>query len=508
MSMYETMTMGALDWTVVALFFVLVLWVGIRSGKNIKGSADFFVGGGKVPWWLSGISHHVSGYSGVVFVGYAGIAYTQGLSIYFWWAVAIALGTALGAITIVPRWPRLRKALGIESPTEYLQMRYNKATQLLIAISGIGTKLIDVAAKWTSIGLLLHGFTGMPIWVGVVASGIISLIYMAIGGIMADLWTDFIQFIVQVIAGLGLFIGVIAHLGDYGLNFFTAFSALPADHVTVFNAGRGQGSLSWTLFYFIVIFLSYNGGTWNLAARFISTDNGKEAKKSAFFSAALYFIWPFILFFPMWISPILFPGMDQKTAETLLYATLTNTFLPAGMVGLVLASMFANTMTMCNSDANTIAAVITRDIIPTFKPDFLNVSEAKSLSQARWATGIFTGATVIVALFSDYLGGVTGMILTWFSALLGPTNIPLLLGLFPLFKYCDSKAAFSSIIAGLVAFIVTKFVTVPADIGVALPLIVSFVVYSGVGLINKYVLKTKISVEHENLYAKLGDKSI
>ena len=63
------------------------------------------------------------------FVGYAGIAYAQGMSIYFWWAVNIALATALASVTIIPRWPRLRRALGIESPTEYLQMRYNRAAQ-------------------------------------------------------------------------------------------------------------------------------------------------------------------------------------------------------------------------------------------------------------------------------------------------------------------------------------------------------------------------------------------
>ena len=69
------------------------------------------------------------------------------MSIYFWWAVNIALATALASVTIIPRWPRLRRALGIESPTEYLQMRYNRAAQLLIAISGIGSKLLDVADK-------------------------------------------------------------------------------------------------------------------------------------------------------------------------------------------------------------------------------------------------------------------------------------------------------------------------------------------------------------------------
>ena len=246
----------------------------------------------------------------------------------------------------------------------------------------------------------------MPIWVGVIVSGLISLIYIAIGGILADLWTDFIQFIVQVIAGLALFIGVIMKLGDYGLSIFSVFSALPEANVSVFNAGRGQGSLSWTLLYFFVIFFSYSGGTWNLAARFISTSNAKEAKKAGLFSAALYLVWPFILFFPMWCGPLLFPGMDQATAEASLYATLTNTFLPVGMVGLVLASMFANTMTMCNSDANTISAVLTRDILPIFNPKILQASERKSLWYARITTIIFTALTVFVALFSDYFGGV------------------------------------------------------------------------------------------------------
>ena len=132
-------SMNALDWGVVALFFVLVLFVGMRSGKGISNSADFFVGGGKIPWWLSGISHHVSGYSGVVFVGYAGIAYAQGTSIYFWWALNIALATFLASVTIIPRWPRLRKALGIESPTEYLMKDHDNLSvqQKLLLLSPV-----------------------------------------------------------------------------------------------------------------------------------------------------------------------------------------------------------------------------------------------------------------------------------------------------------------------------------------------------------------------------------
>lgn len=501
------MTMHWIDYLVVIVFFLGMLYVGIRSNKVVNSSEDFFVAGGKVPWWLSGVSHHVSGYSGVVFVAYAGIAYSKGVSIYFWWAVNIAIAMALGAVIMAPRWPRLRRALGIQSPTEYLKMRYNTVAQVMVAVSGIIVKLLDVGAKWASMGILLHGFTGMPIWVGIIISSLISLVYMSIGGLIADLWTDFFQFAIQVAAGLALFFGVLFRLGDYGYNLFTVFSALPEGNTAIFNAGRGQGSLSWTLLYFFVIFFSYNGGTWNLAARFISTTDDVAAKKSAFLSSGLYFIWSFILFFPMWCGPIIFPGLTQAEAEATLYSSLTSEFLPIGMVGLVLASMFANTITMCNSDMNTISAVITRDIMPIFKPEILELDDRESLKLARINTIGFTIGTIIIALFRDQLGGVTGLILTWFAALLGPTAIPLLLGLFPKFKYADAKAAIISMIAGFGVFVLTKIgVKFEADIALILPLATSFVFYAGVALLNKYVFGHQVPEEVERLLEKLSAK--
>lgn len=499
------MAMHWLDYAMVAAFFVVMLIIGFVSKKSVKSSADFFVGGGKIPWWLSGISHHVSGYSGVVFVGYAGIAYAQGISIYFWWAVNIAVAVVVGAVLFAPRWPRLRRALGIQSPTEYLKIRYNQTAQLIVAISGVIVKLLDVGAKWASMGILLYGFTGIPIWVGIVVSSLVSLVYISVGGLIADLWTDFAQFIVQIVAGLALFIGVLMHLGEFGLNFMSVFSALPEASTAVFNAGRGQGSMSWTLLYFFVVLLSYSGGTWNLAARFISTPNDKDAKKAAFLSGGLYLIWPFVLFFPMWCGPLLFPGLTQGQAEASLYAMLTNKFLPVGLIGLVLASMFANTLSMCTSDANTISAVLTRDILPIFKPELRDMEEKKSLWYARATTIIFTAMTILVALFRDQLGGVTGLILTWFAALLGPTAIPLLLGLLPRFKHCDAKAAIYSMIGGLAIFAATKMgLKLEADIALIAPLATSFVIFSGVGLYNKYIAKKPVPEEVEKLMKELA----
>lgn len=493
--------MHLLDYLAVALFFIVMLGIGFFSFNKVKSSEDFFVAGGKVPWWLSGISHHVSGYSGVVFVAYAGIAYKFGLTLYFWWAVNIAIAVTIGAIFIVPRWPRLRQKLGIQSPTEYLKLRYNTSAQQLIAWSGVVVKLFDVGAKWASMGILLYGFTGLPIWLGILISGGVSLVYIAIGGLWADLWTDFAQFVVQILAGTVLFIAVVGQLGGLE-SIFTMWDQLPAANVNAFN---GPYSAAWTFGFFFVILLSYTGGTWNLAARFISTPSSKDAKKSALLSAALYLIWPLILFFPMWAGPVLFPGMEDPAAN--LYPALTMEFLPPGLVGLVLASMFANTMSMTTSDANTISAVVTRDILPNMAKKFKEMNKETSLKLARYSTVIFTLLTMFVALNKDAFGDVVGLIITWFGALLGPTAIPMILGMFPAFKNSGSKATIISIVGGLLTFVFITYsgIEFAQVIQTVSPLVVAFILYVGIGWICK-AKGEKVPDEVEDLLSYLSVK--
>ncbi len=201
--------MHSLDYAVIVLFFLLVAVIGWMAVRKIRGSSDYFVAGGQIPWWLGGISHHVSGHSGVVFVAYAAVAYTHGFTLYVWWAGSITVACFVGARWFAPRWARLRAARNIESPTEYLAVRYNVATQQLMAWSGVFLKLFDVGAKWASIGLLLHGFTGLSVSTGVWISGAVSVFYITVGGLWADLYTDLLQFAVQVIAGLVMFFAVL-----------------------------------------------------------------------------------------------------------------------------------------------------------------------------------------------------------------------------------------------------------------------------------------------------------
>ncbi|GAB2553829.1 sodium:solute symporter family protein [Gracilibacillus alcaliphilus] len=472
--------MAGVDWFVIVLFMLLMVAIGFFSYKKVSGSKDFYVAGGKLPWWLAGISHHVSGYSGAVFVAYAGLAYTHGFSLYVWWALVIVVAVILGAFTMAPRWSRLRINYQVESPTEYLKIRYNVPTQQLMAWCGVLLKLFDVGAKWAAIGILLYVFTGIPIVYGVIISGVVSLIYITIGGLWADIWTDLAQFIIQMAAGFVMFFVVLSRFGGGWEGFTGIWSELPASHAQPFLEPY---TIWYVIFYFFVVFLSYNGGTWNLATRYLSSPNAKAAKKSALLSGALYLVVPIFLFYPMWAAPLILPNLEDPTQS---YGMLAQELLPAGLIGLVLAGLFAATMSMTSSDANTISAVITRDILPVVSDKFKGLSQKESLRVARITTFIFTFLTLIIGIQNEHFGGVLGLIISWFGALVGPISVPMLLGLFPAFKHSDSKAAFTSIIAGLFMFVVTKYlVTVPLSIEIGAPVIVSIIVFLGMGLLNR-----------------------
>ena len=474
------MAIKQLDWIVIIAFFLLMVVIGIWAHFRNKNSEDYFTAGGEMPWWLSGISHHVSGYSGAVFVAYAGLAYTNGISIYFWWALTVGIAV-LATVRLFPvRWVRLRMRFNIQSPLEYLATRYDLKTQQIMAWTGVLLKLFDVGAKWAAIAVLLKIFTGIPILYGILFSGSISIVYITIGGLWAVTVSDFIQFLVQIGAGIVMFLAVISRLGGWD-SIFTLWDRLPAQNSEPFGEPYTVG---FAIAFLLINIFSYNGGTWNLATKYISSPNEKDTKKAAILSGSLYLIWPLILFFPMWAAPILLPGLEDPTES---YGLLTIELLPAGMVGLVLASMFATTMSMTSSDANTISAVITRDILPVLSKKFPSLQKGDSLKIARKVTFFFTLCTIVIGLQYEHFGGVLGLIVAWFAALVGPISVPMLLGMIPLFKKCGPTAAIASIVGGLLSFVITKIYAteIGFSLEISLPVITSLCIYIFFGFLNR-----------------------
>ncbi|MCC5037136.1 Na+:solute symporter [Streptomyces sp. WAC 00631] len=469
--------MHILDWIMVCGYFLVMVGIGWWSHRRVRNVRDFYIAGRKMPWWLAGISHHMSGYSAVMFVAFAGVAYTDGITVYFWAFATIGIGVGIGSWLFAARWNRLSSRLGVASPLEYLARRYNVPTQQALAWSGSLLKVFDVASKWFAVAVLLNSFAGVPLVLGIIITGTVTMIYCTAGGLWADALTDFGQFLIQGLAGLVMLWVVLGKLGGFS-SLFTFWGDLPEGHL---SPTTSKYTTVFLLVYILVKTLEYNGGMWNLAQRYMAAPSTHAARRGAVLSSVLYLVWPFVLMIPMFAAPLIVPGLEDPTTS---YAVMTTTLLPAGMVGLVLAGFFSHTMAMVASDANAISSVITRDMLPVMWRRARDFSASEKLLAARIATFSFITLSMIVATQAKDLGGVLAIVVSWVAALMGPISIPLLLGMLPWFRRCGSRAALVSWAAGLGTYALVYYVLDSTQTTiVAAPILVSLVLYSGLGLL-------------------------
>ncbi|MFE7896024.1 sodium:solute symporter family protein [Streptomyces sp. NPDC057424] len=479
--------MNGLDWAVLIGYFAVMVAIGVWSHKRVDNVSDFFTAGGKMPWWLSGISHHMSGYSAVMFTGYAGIAYTYGVTSFVTWSFPIALGIAIGSKLFAPRINRLRSRLHVASPLEYLKNRYDLKTQQALAWSGMLLKIVDVGAKWAAIATLLSVFTGISLNQGILITGGITAIYCTIGGLWADALTELGQFIIQLLAGIAMFVAVFVRLDDHG-GFFGVWDS-PALQGHEKPLVGPYGTVFLLAFLFIKLF-EYNGGMLNQAQRYMATPNAKEAERSARLSAILWLVWPLVLFFPMWMSPLLVESQKPDGSDS--YALMTEQLLPHGLLGLVIVGFFSHTMAMCSSDANAIAAVFTRDCAPVIWARARTWNQSQGLRVARIATVVFLGLSMAAAtqVNSPAFKDIITVVIKWVAGLMGPMAIPMMLGLLRAFRRSGPTAALVSWSMGLLAFWLVNYPVnwnveggVPLQYQVSIPLAVSLVLYVLVGYI-------------------------
>jgi len=138
------------DYFILTGYFVLMLGIGAYFYKYMKGMRDYFTGGNRIPWWLSGVSFYMSCFSAFGFIAYSELAYKYGLvSITIWWFGIPAF--ILSVLLFGRRWRRMR----ITSPVEYLENRYSTMTRQLFAWEGLPVRIIDDALKIVAIGIFV-----------------------------------------------------------------------------------------------------------------------------------------------------------------------------------------------------------------------------------------------------------------------------------------------------------------------------------------------------------------
>ena len=404
------------DHIVIAGYFVLLSLVGFYFWKRMKQASDFFTGGNRIPWWLAGVSFYLTGFSAFTFVAYSEMAYRYGfVAVTLAWSSAVAM--LAGTLFLAGRWRRAR----IISPVEFLEARYSKQIRQVLAWTGLPLKVIDDGLKIYATGVFVSIGMGFDLKTSIVVSGAVMLLYTFMGGLWAVVVTDFVQFIILTLGVVVLFPLVFAVTG---LGVLT--QGTPAGFLAPINE---PFSPLYVVAFYLLILLSYNGN-WAFAQKFYSVPNERDARKAGLLAMVLKIIGPPLFILPAMAARSLMPELNMPpNSPQYTYAALSLRYLPAGLMGLMIAAMFSATMSTLSGDYNVMASVITKDIYHRLFDK--RASERRLVVVGRLATLLVGTLTIAigVSLIATARKGLFEVMVTVFGLFVGPMLIPMLLGL-------------------------------------------------------------------------------
>ena len=424
------------DYIVVAGYFVVVLWVGFYFRKRQDAAKDYFAAGHQLPWWLAGISHYMSSFSAFAFVAYSQLGYSYGwVSVTLFWATVPAC--LLGAKIFASAWRRAR----VITPVEFVERRFNASLRQVFAWAGIPVKIFDDALKIFATGLFVALGVGVGLNWAIIACGVVMVAYTFLGGLWALVVTDYIQFLMKVLA-----IALLCPLAIWKAGgMVEGFRGLPPG---LFQMTGGPYGWIYIIGFTVLIAMSYNG-SWALAQKYYSVPSEKDARKAAYLAAALNFFGAPLMMLPAILGRKFLPDLlaQQRTADT--YVLLVLTLLPVGMIGIIVAAIFSATMATVSADLNAIASVLTKDVYQrVINP---KASEESLVGVGRLITAVLGGLTIVLGLWvgMSHNQSLFNLMVTAFGLLLAPTLLPLLAGL--TVRGLTWKGALAGFVTGLVS---------------------------------------------------------
>lgn len=407
------------DMIILLGYFIAMVWVGVFFSRRMRNIGQFFGGGRRVPWWLSAVSFYMTTFSAFALIMYSELAYRHGLVALtvFWMSVPASVLTGYFFAT---RWRRAAKT----SALEFVEDRYSPLMRQGLAWLNIPLRVIDSGLKLLAIGLLITGALGLDaewtMW-AILFSGLAVFIYTFLGGLWGVLVTDFVQAIVMFFAVLILFPLAINQAG--GLDVI--FQAMPREF---YHLTTETYSIPYLVAWLVVIMLNYSSG-WALVQRFYSVDSDRSARKVAYSVAILHFITPPILFAPAVAARVFMPDLPAEEVARV-YSLVIRDLLPAGLIGLMMAAMFAATMSMVSSDYNAMASVLTNDV---YKGWFRKDAGAGQLLLVGRVTTLIIGlcslAIAFLVLKRPEDQSLFDIMVGLFTLFLPPMAVPMLAGL-------------------------------------------------------------------------------
>ena len=421
------MTISTLDWVIIISFLILFAGIGIYVSKQAgKNSKAFFLSGRNMPWWLLGVSMVATTFAADTPGLVTQLVRQNGVSgNWVWWAMLLT-----GMLTVF-FYAKLWRKSEITTDLEFYELRYSgKIAGYLRGFRAIYLGVIFNVI--TMAGVCLAGAKIANILLGIsqgemlLYSSIIVVIYSAFGGLKGVLITDFIQFIIAMIGSVWATIYIV-NLPEIGgtsnllshinvsdkLAFFPDFSNTEALVTMLIIPLAVQW---WSTWYPG----AEPGGGGYIAQRMLAAKDEKNATwATLFFNVAHYAIrpWPWIIvgLASLVVFPSLdsinqaFPGLSASMqGEDVAYAAMM-TYLPSGLIGIVLLSLIAAFMSTISTQLNWGSSYIVNDFYKRFLNP--NASDKDEVLVGRISTVVLMVCAASFSFFLQSAGEVLNLLL-------------------------------------------------------------------------------------------------
>lgn len=397
-------SLPVIDWLVIAGYLLAMLGVGwycYSKEKRAAGSTtDYFLAGRDIPWWAAGLSLYATGTSAISFIAIPALSFRTDW-LYLSQSCIGVFGLLFVAYKIIP----MIRRLNLISIYNYLEIRFHPSIRLMASALVILFQLVGRLSVVLYLpALAIASVTGANVVMCIVLMGIVTTIYTLVGGMKAVIWTDVIQVFVMV--GGALFaIGYIVTGIDGGVSEIISI-ANAEDKAKLFD-------FSWDFatptVWAILLVVATDVPTWPkeqvMMQRVLATRSDKEARSSVLTLAAVVIPGGF-LFFSIGTALFAFYKTNPERLNPLIdtdatFPVFIAAELPMGITGLIIAGLFAASMSTLSSGLNSIATLSSVDFYERLSK---KSTEAKSLRLAYFVTilsGIISTAVAVLFTFFD-----------------------------------------------------------------------------------------------------------
>lgn len=376
-------TLAWQDYLLLVLYFALNLGIGWWCARRKQASSgDFFLGGHRIGWWAMAVSFFATSTSSISFMSLPARMYGAD-----WLSSGSAPAQALAGVLVGLVFIEVLRRLNLTTIFGYLERRFDRRVRLLGAALGV---LLKVGGRMSVVMLLpsiaLSTVTGLDKYVCIGVMGVVTTIYAMEGGFEAVIWTDVMQVTVTC-GGVAVALYFLAHGVDGGL-------------VGVVQQGTAAGkfhAVSWapsltepTMWVFCGMFLGHiftQLGDQPLMQRMLATKDAAAARRTVITGNLIGCVGSTVFFFvgtALWAFYRAHParlaaGLEQDA----IFPYFIANELPHGVVGLIIAGLFAAAMGAMSSALNATAAIMVSDFQGALQPD---ASAAAQVRLARLAT--------------------------------------------------------------------------------------------------------------------------